>query len=344
MPDSLKNKKFYNIAVVGATGAVGMTFIKLLEERNFPVNSLRLLASERSVNRTILFKGKEYKVAQLTHESFKDIDIAFFSASGSISKEFAYSAVKAGAVVIDNSSAFRLQDDVPLVVPEVNPDDAFKHNGIIANPNCTTAILVVALKPLHDYGRIKKVIVASYQAASGAGAKAMDELVNQAHSWVKKEAINVSKFQYQLLFNVIPHIDVFTDTGYTKEEMKMYNETKKILGDSSIKVSSTCVRVPVLTAHSEAVTIETEKEITIEKARELFSNAKGVQVYDEVADNKYPMPLYAAGKDDVYVGRIRKDLAFEHGLSFFISGDQLRKGGALNAIQIAELICYKSHF
>jgi aspartate-semialdehyde dehydrogenase len=237
-----------------------------------------------------------------------------------------------------------LVDDVPLIVPEVNSEEAFKHRGIIANPNCTTAIMLVALKPLYDYARIKRVIVASYQAASGAGAKAMDELINQVHSWVGKETINIAKFQYQLLFNVIPHIDVFTDSGYTKEEMKMYSETRKILGDNDIKVSATCVRVPVLTAHSEAVVIDCENEITVEKAKELFSQAKGVKLYDNILNNTYPMPLIAAGKDDVYVGRIRKDLAFEYGLSFFISGDQLRKGGALNAIQIAELICYRSHF
>lgn len=344
MANSLKNKKLYNIAVVGATGAVGMTFINLLEERNFPVNHIRLLASERSIGRVITFKNKECSVEILNNESFKDIDIAFFSAGASISKKYAEIAVASGAVVIDNSSAFRLVDDVPLIVPEVNSEEAFKHRGIIANPNCTTAIMLVALKPLYDYARIKRVIVASYQAASGAGAKAMDELINQVHSWVGKETINIAKFQYQLLFNVIPHIDVFTDSGYTKEEMKMYSETRKILGDNDIKVSATCVRVPVLTAHSEAVVIDCENEITVEKAKELFSQAKGVKLYDNILNNTYPMPLIAAGKDDVYVGRIRKDLAFEYGLSFFISGDQLRKGGALNAIQIAELICYRSHF
>ena len=344
MANSLKNKKLYNIAVVGATGAVGMTFINLLEERNFPVEQIRLLASERSVGRVITFQHKECSVELLNNESFKDIDIAFFSAGASISKKYADIAVASGAVVIDNSSAFRLIDDVPLIVPEVNSGEAFKHRGIIANPNCTTAIMLVALKPLYDFARINRVIVSSYQAASGAGAKAMDELINQVHSWVGKEAINVAKFRYQLLFNVIPHIDVFTETGYTKEEMKMYSETRKILGDNNIKVSATCVRVPVLTAHSEAVVIDCENEITVEKAKELFLQAKGVKLYDDVLNNTYPMPLIATGKDDVYVGRIRKDLAFEHGLAFFISGDQLRKGGALNAIQIAELICYKSHF
>lgn len=344
MSDSLKKKKVYNIAVVGATGAVGMTFVRLLEARNFPVNSLKLLASERSVGKKIDFKGQTYSVEFLNDESFKDIDIAFFSAGASISKVYAKIAVASGATVIDNSSAFRLVDDVPLVVPEVNPEEAFKHNGIIANPNCTTAILLVALKPLYDYTKIRRVVVASYQAASGAGAKAMDELINQTYSWANNGTINVSKFQYQLLFNVIPHIDVFTETGYTKEEMKMYDETKKILGDNDIKVSATCVRVPVLTAHSEAVVVDCENEITVEKAKELFSRAKGVKLYDEIMNNIYPMPLISAGKDDVYVGRIRKDLAFEHGIAFWVSGDQLRKGGALNAIQIAELISYKSHF
>jgi aspartate-semialdehyde dehydrogenase len=330
-------KSAYNVAIAGATGAVGDTFLQILEERNFPIKNLRLLASKRSAGKTLKFKGKEYIVEELTHDSFKDIDIALFSAGGSRSLEFAPSAVKAGALVIDNSSAFRMDKDVPLVVPEVNPQDAFKHNGIIANPNCTTIIMVVALKPLHDYSKIKRVVVSSYQSASGAGAKAMEELMQQTRDWAAGKELKVENFAHQLLFNVIPHIDKFTENGYTKEEMKMFNETRKIMGDNNIKVSATCVRVPVLSAHSEAVTVETEKEITVEKAKELFKNAKGLQVIDNPNNNEYPMPLFVAGKDDCYVGRIRKDISTENSLTFWVVGDQLRKGAALNAIQIAEL-------
>ncbi|MBZ4642457.1 MAG: aspartate-semialdehyde dehydrogenase [Deferribacteres bacterium] len=330
-------KSAYNVAIAGATGAVGDTFLQILEERNFPIKNLRLLASKRSAGKTLKFKGKEYIVEELTHDSFKDIDIALFSAGGSRSLEFAPSAAKAGALVIDNSSAFRMDKDVPLVVPEVNPQDAFKHNGIIANPNCTTIIMVVALKPLHDYSKIKRVVVSSYQSASGAGAKAMEELMQQTRDWAAGKELKVENFAHQLLFNVIPHIDKFTENGYTKEEMKMFNETRKIMGDNNIKVSATCVRVPVLSAHSEAVTVETEKEITVEKAKELFKNAKGLQVIDNPNNNEYPMPLFVAGKDDCYVGRIRKDISTENSLTFWVVGDQLRKGAALNAIQIAEL-------
>ena len=334
----LQKKESYNVAIAGATGAVGETFLEILAERNFPINELKLLASKRSVGKKLKFKGKEYTVEELTHDSFDNVDIALFSAGGSRSKEFAPSAAKAGAVVIDNSSAFRMDKDVPLVVPEVNPDDAFKHNGIIANPNCTTIIMIVALKPIHDYSPIKTVTVASYQSASGAGASAMRELEEQVKSWAKGEELKVENFQHQLLFNVIPHVDVFTENGYTKEEMKMYNETRKILGDDNIKVSATCVRVPVLSAHSEAVTIQTEKPVSVEKARELLAAAPGVQVLDNPENNEYPMPLFTGGKDDCYVGRIRKDIAIENGLTFWVSGDQLRKGAALNAVQIAELL------
>lgn len=338
---ALQKKEKYNVAIVGATGAVGQVFLQILEERNFPIDELRLLASSRSAGKKIKFKGEEYTVQELTHDSFEGIDIALFSAGGGRSKEFAPSAVKAGAVVIDNSSAFRMDKDVPLVVPEVNPDDAFKHNGIIANPNCTTIIMVVALKPLHDYGKIKRVVVSSYQSASGAGAKAMQELMDQTKAWANGEPLKVEAFQHQLLFNVIPHIDVFMENGYTREEMKMYNETKKIMGDDSIEVTATCVRVPVLTAHSEAVTVETEKKITVEKAKELFSNAPGIQVLDNPEKNEYPMPLFVSGKDDCYVGRIREDISKENSLNFWVVGDQLRKGAALNAVQIAELLISK---
>jgi len=330
-------KSAYNVAIAGATGAVGETFLQILEERNFPIKNLKLLASARSVGKKLKFKGEEYTVEELTHDSFKDIDIALFSAGGSRSLEFAPSAAKAGALVIDNSSAFRMDKDVPLVVPEVNPQDAFKHNGIIANPNCTTIIMVVALKPLHDYSKIKRVVVSSYQSASGAGAKAMEELMQQTKDWAAGKELKVENFAYQLLFNVIPHIDKFTENGYTKEEMKMFNETRKIMGDDTIKVSATCVRVPVLSAHSESVTVETEEEITVEKAKELFASAKGLQIIDNPDKNEYPMPLFIAGKDDCYVGRIRKDISAENSLNFWVVGDQLRKGAALNAIQIAEL-------
>ena len=334
---SFVKKDAYNVAIAGATGAVGDTFLQILEERNFPIKNLKLLASKRSVGKTLKFKGVDYKVEELTHDSFKDVDIALFSAGASRSLEFAPSAVKSGALVIDNSSAFRMDKDVPLVVPEVNPGDAFNNNGIIANPNCTTIIMVVALKPIHDYAKIKRVVVSSYQSSSGAGAQAMEELLKQTKDWANGKPLHVEKFTYQLLFNVIPHIDKFTENGYTKEEMKMFNETRKIMGDDQIKVSATCVRVPVISAHSEAVTIQTERDVSVEKARELFANAKGLQLMDKVEENVYPMPLFVAGKDDCYVGRIRKDIALENGLTFWVVGDQLRKGAALNAIQIAEL-------
>lgn len=333
-----QKKSAYNVAVVGATGAVGQTFLDILSERKFPIDNLKLLASSRSAGKKMQYNGKEYTVEELTHDSFKDIDIALFSAGASRSKEFAPSAVKDGAVVVDNSSAFRMDKDVPLVVPEVNPEDALKNNGIIANPNCTTIIMLVPLKPLHDYAKIKRVVVSSYQSASGAGAAATMELMEQTKAWSKGESIEVKAFAHQLLFNVIPHIDVFTENGYTKEEMKMYNETRKMLHSDEIKVSATCVRVPVLTAHSESVLIETEKKLTPEKARELLSNAPGVKLYDNPDEKQYPMPLLASGQDLCYVGRIREDIAYDNGLSFFVSGDQLRKGAATNAVQIAELL------
>jgi aspartate-semialdehyde dehydrogenase len=333
-----QKKDAYNVAIAGATGAVGETFLQILEERNFPIAELRLLASKRSAGKKITFKSKEYTVQELTHDCFEGIDIALFSAGGGRSLEFAPSAVKAGAVVIDNSSAFRMDPEVPLVVPEVNPADAFKHKGIIANPNCTTIIMVVALKPLHDYSKISRVIVSSYQSASGAGAQAMQELMNQTKAWSEGRELKVEKFANQLLFNVFPHIDSFTENGYTKEEMKMFNETRKIMGDNEIKVSSTCVRVPVLSAHSEAVTIETEKPISPEKARELFAAAPGIEVIDNIAKAQYPMPLFVAGQDTCYVGRIRTDISGDNRLSFWVVGDQLRKGAATNAVQIAELL------
>ena len=336
------DKSECNVAVVGATGAVGQTFLQILEERDFPVKNLRLLASERSKGKIVKCRGLEYPIEVLNENSFDGVDIAFFSAGGSISREYVKYAINSGAIVIDNSSAFRMEEDVPLIVPEVNGEEIFKHKGLIANPNCTTIIMLVALKPLYDYSRIRRVVVSSYQAASGAGARALDELLTQSKAFVEGEAIDVKYFAHQLLFNVIPHIDKFMENGYTREEMKMVNETRKIIGDDSIKVSATCVRVPVLSAHSEAVSVELEKDITVDQARELFKNAKGIQLSDEIDKNVYPMPLFVAGQDDCYVGRIRKDLALKNGISFFVVGDQLRKGAALNGLQIAELLIGKS--
>ncbi|MCL4499333.1 MAG: aspartate-semialdehyde dehydrogenase [Chloroflexi bacterium] len=311
--------------------------IKVLEDRDFPTDALRPLASARSAGRKLRFKGEEVVVEELTDASFADIDYALFSAGASISKEFAPKAVEAGALVIDNSSAFRMDPETPLVVPEVNAADAFANKGIIANPNCTTIIMLVALKPLHDYGRVTRVTVATYQSASGAGAKAMQELEDQAHGWVAGERLVVEHFAHQLLFNLIPHIDAFVEGGYTKEELKMVNETRKIMHAPEIIVSPTCVRVPVARAHSEAVFIETELKITVETARKLFEEAPGIALVDEPEQGRYPMPLDATGGDDCFVGRIREDLAVPNGLNFWVVGDQLRKGAALNAVQIAEL-------
>ncbi len=332
--------KEFNVAVAGATGAVGEVFLEILEQRNFPIKNLRLLASERSVGKKINFKGETFVVEKLDKDSFKNIDIALFSAGGDRSKEFAPYAVDAGAVVVDNSSAFRMAPEIPLVVPEVNAQDIalYKKKGIIANPNCTTIIMVVPLKPLHDYAKIRRIVVSTYQAVSGAGAKAMAELESQIRQYVNNEEMKVSALFYQIAFNLIPQIDVFTDNLYTKEEMKMVMETRKIMGDSSINVTATTVRVPVFRCHSESVTIETEKKITREKAIELLSNAPGVTVIDDPNNRKYPMPLFLSGTDDCYVGRIREDISCEKGLSMWIVGDQLRKGAALNAIQIAEIL------
>lgn len=334
------SQKQFNVAIAGATGAVGELMIQVLEERNFPVGEMRFLASSRSAGKVLKWKGNDLAIQEMTKDSFKGIDIALFSAGGGRSKEFAPAAVDAGAVVVDNSSAFRMEDDVPLVVPEVNPEDIgmYTKRGIIANPNCTTIIMIVALKPLYNYSRVKRVVVSSYQSSSGAGAQAMAELIRQTKDWSAGKPLEVSAFQHQLLFNVIPHIDSFSENGYTKEEMKMHNETRKMLHDDQIRVSATCVRVPVLSAHSEAVTIETEGEITAEKARELFNAAPGVEVLDDPASNTYPMPLFVAGQDTCYVGRIRKDYSADNALSFWVVGDQLRKGAATNAIQIAEIL------
>lgn len=330
------------IAIVGASGAVGQEFLRVLEERNFPMDELVLFGSKRSAGTQYLFRGQPLTVKLLQHnDDFKDIDIAFVSAGGGTSKEFAETITKYGAVMIDNSSAFRMDEEVPLVVPEVNPEDALdRPRGIIANPNCTTILLVVALKAIEPLSHITLARVSTYQAASGAGAAAMDELYNQYRQILAGETPTVEKFAYQLAFNLIPQVDVFTDNGYTKEEMKMFNETRKIM-HSDIRVSSTCVRVPALRAHSESIWIETERPLSVEEVREAFSRAEGLVLQDNPAEQDYPMPLFLSGKDPVYVGRIRKDLADEKGLTFWLVGDQIKKGAALNAVQIAEYLCKK---
>ncbi len=329
-----------NVAIVGASGAVGQEFLRVLDQQNFPVDNLMLFGSSRSAGRKYTFRGKEYEVRELRHgDDFKDVDFAFTSAGASVSREFAGDITRHGALMIDNSSAFRMDADVPLVVPEVNGFDAFNTpRGIIANPNCTTILMVVALKPINDLSPIRRVHVASYQAASGAGASAMDELIAQHCDIAAGREPKVEKFVSQLAYNVIPHIDVFTDNDYTKEEMKMYNETKKIMHAPELQVSATCVRVPVLRAHSEAIWVETEKPLSIESVREAFEKAPGLVVMDNPAEKLYPMPLDVADSDPVYVGRLRKDLASPCGLTFWVVGDQIKKGAALNAVQIAQYI------
>ncbi len=325
------------VAIVGASGAVGQEFLRVLDQQNFPIDELLLFGSTRSAGRPYLFKGEKIIVKELRHnDDFKDVDIAFTSAGAGTSKEFAETITKHGTLMIDNSSAFRMDDDVPLVVPEVNGDDAFNApRNIIANPNCTTILMVVALKPINDISPIKRVHVATYQAASGAGAAAMDELVKQYEQINRGENPTVEKFAYQLAYNVIPHIDVFLDNGYTKEEMKMYNETKKIMHCPTLDVSAMCVRVPVMRAHSEAIWVETENPVSVDEARAAFSKGDGIVIVDDVANKKYPMPLDVANQEPVYVGRIRKDLTNDCGLSFWVVGDQIKKGAALNAVQIA---------
>ena len=328
------------VAIVGASGAVGQEFLRVLEEQNFPVDELLLFGSQRSAGRTYNFRGKDITVKLLQHnDDFKDVDIAFTSAGAGTSKEFADTITKHGAIMIDNSSAFRMDEDVPLVVPEVNGDDAFNTpRNIIANPNCTTIQMVVALKPINELSPIRRVHVATYQAASGAGAAAMAELEKQYSELAAGEKPTVEKFAYQLAYNVIPHIDVFQDNDYTKEEMKMYHETKKIMHAPKLDVSAMCVRVPVMRAHSEAIWVETESPISPEDARKAFASAEGVVVVDNPQQKEYPMPLFVAGKDPVFVGRIRKDLTNDNGLSFWIVGDQIKKGAALNAVQIAQYL------
>jgi len=332
------NNKEYNVAIAGVTGAVGRVFLSILEQRKFPIKNLTALASHRSAGKTITFAGEDIEIRELSKDSFKDIDIALFSAGASRSKEFAKYAVDSGAVVIDNSSAFRLDGDVPLVVPEVNRKDILDHKGIIANPNCTTIIMVVAVKPVHDLSPVKRIVVSTYQSVSGAGTPGMTELEDQLREIVcnKKKSITPKTFPVQIAFNVIPHIDVFYDNGYTKEEMKMVYETHKIMGDDSIKISATTVRVPVMTSHSESVMIETEDKLTADQVRYALGGAEGVVLKDDFTNAVYPTTLDSSGNDDVYVGRIREDLSAENGISMWIVGDQLRKGAALNAVQIAE--------
>lgn len=327
------------IAIVGASGAVGQELLAVLEQRQFPVSELKLFGSERSAGTKYTFCGKEYEVQLLQHnDAFKGVDIAFVSAGAGVSRAYAEDITRFGTIMIDNSSAFRMEEDVPLVVPEVNPADAFhRPRNIIANPNCTTIQMVVALQAIENITHIRRVHVATYQAASGAGAQAMRELEDQYRQVLNGEEVTVNKFAYQLAYNVIPHIDVFTDNGYTKEEMKMFNETRKIM-HSDIKVSATCVRVPSLRAHSESIWIETEQPISVAQAKEAFAKAQGCVLMDDPENKIYPMPLFLSGKDEVFIGRIRKDLTDENGLSFWCVSDQIRKGAALNAVQIAEVI------
>ena len=327
-----------HVAIAGATGAVGTEFLKLLEARDFPMKSLRLLASSRSAGSKLKFRGENLEVEELTPKSFKGIDIAFFSAGGSRSKEFAPHAVDSGAVVIDNSSAFRMDEKVPLVVPEINPKQAFKHQGLIANPNCSTIQMVVALNPIHRAANIQRVVVSTYQAVSGAGASAMEELKQQLRAWANDEPMKQEVFPTQIAFNLFPHIDVFQDNGYTKEEMKMVHETRKIMNAPNMQISATCVRVPVLRAHSEAVWVETEKPLSESEARELFEKEPGIVVQDERESGGYPTPWHITETQETYVGRIRKDISHPNGLTFWVVADQLYKGAALNAIQIAEVL------
>lgn len=327
------------VAVVGASGAVGQEFLKVLEERNFPLDELVLFGSSRSAGKKYMFKGELLTVKELLHnDDFKDIDIALTSAGGDISKDFADTITKHGAMMIDNSSAFRMDNDVPLVVPEVNAEAALNApRNIIANPNCTTIQMVVVLKPIQELSPIKKVQVATYQSASGAGAQGMAELEKQIDQLAKGEKLDIAAFKYQLALNLIPQVDQFTDNGYTKEEMKMYNETKKIMG-TDIDVSATCVRVPVMRNHSEAIWLETEDEVSVEQIRQALDIADGVTLQDHNEAGEYPMPLFCAGEDDVFVGRIRKDLTTPKGMTLWCVGDQIKKGAALNAVQIAEYL------
>jgi aspartate-semialdehyde dehydrogenase len=326
----------FHVAVVGATGAVGIEMLKTLENRNFPVGKLTPLASARSAGKKLKFRGEDVTVQELTENSFSGIDIALFSAGGSVSKQFAPIAAKAGCVVVDNSSAFRMDPNVPLVVPEINAEDIKAHKGIIANPNCTTAITLMALYPMHQMFGVKRIFASSYQAVSGTGVKALVELQNQVEQIVTGKPVKIEVYPHQIAFNVLPHIDAWLDNGYTKEEMKMENEGRKIMHLPNFKASVTCVRVPVYRAHSIAVSAEFEKNVSVEGAREAILKAPGIDLMDDPQNNIYPLPLAVTGKYNCQVGRIRKDCAFDNGLCFWVAGDQLLKGAALNAVQIAE--------
>jgi aspartate-semialdehyde dehydrogenase len=336
-------KEKYNVAVVGATGAVGNEMVSILEERNFPVAHLKLLASTRGAGTKMEFKGKEYAVEVLNETSFGGVDIGLFSAGGSVSEKFAPIAGKTGCVVIDNTSAFRMDPQVPLIVPEVNPHAMAQYpkKNIISNPNCSTIQMVVALKPIHDVARIKRIVVSTYQAVSGTGKRAIMELESQVLAIYNHKTIEKSVYPHQIAFNCLPHIDVFFDNGYTKEEMKMVNETKKIMEDDSIGVTATTVRVPVFYGHSESVNIETEKKITPDQVREILSKAPGIVVVDNPKKFEYPLAIHAAGKDETFVGRIRMDESIPNGINMWIVSDNIRKGAALNAIQIAEILIQK---
>jgi len=332
--------KEYHVAVVGATGAVGNVMVKVLEQRNFPVRRLTLLASERSIGKTLEFKGESLPVEVLNDGSFAGIDIGLFSAGGAVSQRYAPVAAASGCVVIDNTSAFRMDPEVPLVVPEVNPEQIGMHRakGIIANPNCSTIQMVVVLKPIHDAAVIKRVIVSTYQSVSGTGKEAIEELILQTRALLSGGKTEAKVYPHRIAFNCLPHIDVFLENGYSKEEMKMIHETRKILNDQSIRVTATTVRVPVFYGHSESVNIETERKITVEETREILARAPGVTVVDSIKENKYPLPIDAEGKDDTFVGRIREDESIENGINMWIVSDNLRKGAALNAVQIAEVL------
>ena len=334
----IEKKEKYNVAVAGATGAVGRKMLEILEERNFPVDRLKLLASARSAGTSLEFKGEKIPVEELRHDSFEDTDIALFSAGASVSREFAPSAVKSNCVVIDNSSAYRMETDVPLVIPEVNPEAIGEDLGIIANPNCSTIQMVVALKPIHDKFKIKRVVVSTYQSVSGSGQKAIDELKSQTQELLNGNKIKPDVYCHQIAFNCVPHIDIFLDNGYTKEEMKMVNETRKIFSDDSIQVCPTTVRVPVFYSHSEALNVETEGPITASVVRELLSAQAGVCVVDDPENNLYPLGITGENRDEVFVGRIRDDISRERAVNFWVVSDNLRKGAALNAVQIAELL------
>lgn len=330
--------KKYNVGIAGATGAVGIEMIKTLEKRNFPVGKLRLFASERSAGKKLKFKGEDITIELLTEDVFEGIDIALFSAGASRSKEFAAAAVKAGAVVIDNSSAFRMDPDVPLIVPEVNPEDIKNHKGIIANPNCTSIIMLVVLKPLYDLSRIKRIIVSTYQSISGAGAQALAELEDQTRKLQAGESFVPSVLPYQCAFNIFSHNSGMTANGYVEEEMKMVNETRKMLHDNEITVCPTCIRVPIPRAHSESIVIEQERKVSVEEALAALKAAPGIEIIDDRSTNRFPMPIDVTGKYDVAVGRVRDDISSSNGLALFCCGDQLLKGAALNAVQIAELL------